>query len=144
MEMKLYLVTDSNNVIGKTLNQPMNIDIVLRKDFDIKNPVIIIKVENDDIDDVNYVYMPTLDRYYFIEDKTMIANRVYRLTLATDLLETYKKDILASVARFTRSVKHGDFIIANVDMLETKTIDRYTSDKGFSGEKSMVMATAGD
>ena len=93
---------------------------------------------------MNYVYMPTLDRYYFIEDKTMIANRVYRLTLATDLLETYKTDILASVARFTRSVKHGDFIIANVDMLETKTIDRYTSDKGFSGEKSMVMATAGN
>lgn len=144
MELNLYKCSDGDNVINKTLTDKFTVNINLKRDVNISAPQIILLNDNGAFFNVfNYAEIPELGRFYFIDSVTSLNNKMESLLLRCDVLETYKADILASKARFMRGVKTGDYINSSIDYSVVKTITRIESDKGFSGNPTMILTSVG-
>lgn len=110
MILTLYKTNDSSNVINKTLTNPLNFNINLRRDFNVSNPVIKLEVEPfSGISEYNYLHLPELNRYYFIEEVRSINSHLWELRCSCDVLETYKTDILNCSGKFMVPVSSGDY-----------------------------------
>ena len=144
MELNLYKCSDGDNVINKTLTEKLTINITLKRDVNITAPQIILMNDNGAFfNQYNYAEIPELGRFYFIDSVTSLNNKMESLLLRCDVLETYKADILASKARFMRGVKTGDYINSSIDYSVVKTITRIESDKGFTGNPTMILTSVG-
>lgn len=144
MKLKLYQVTDADNVINKTLpDDPLELTIRLKRDTDIINPMIILSTqEGIDYNDYNYAYIEELERYYFIESVTNLNNVRWQFFLSCDVLETYKDEIFNSHALFKRQLKHGDYLnTGNFDISIIESIETYKSNV-ILDDKSTVILTA--
>lgn len=95
MELILYKTNSDRNVINKTLSEPTSLDIKLKRDELIETPRISCN-RFEGVEDYNYAYIPKFERYYFIVDVEILNKKIVRLRLNTDVLETYKTDILNS------------------------------------------------
>ena len=144
MELNLYKCSDGDNVINKTLTEKLTINITLKRDVNITAPQIILMNDNGAFfNQYNYAEIPELGRFYFIDSVTSLNNKMESLLLRCDVLETYKADILASKARFMRKLKTGDYINSSIDYSVVKTITRIESDKGFTGNPTMILTSVG-
>ncbi|MCS5736382.1 hypothetical protein [Herbiconiux daphne] len=142
MLLTLFTVTDADNVIGKTMQEITRMDIFLKRDVDISSPVLILIPDlPTGFDNINYAEIPALKRYYFIDSITSLGGELWELRLRCDVLETYKPDILSSVARFTRKIKTGDCIDINVDTCVYKTITKHDCDRELTAGRSMILTT---
>lgn len=144
MEIKLYTTEDADNVINKTLVPISTVQIQLRDTQNITAPVVLLgKITGIDLKAVNYAYMDEFKRFYFVRSINVGPNNIYALALECDVIETYKEDILASTAHITRSIKVNDYGDITASAEVKKEVDMYESDKGFSGEKSIIFSTIG-
>ena len=145
MKLYLYSVNDGDNVINKSLGNPNKIDIVLKSDTDIINPVILLEtIPGVDFTDFNYCYIPELGRYYFISSIQNVNNRLWRLYCECDVLMTYKHDILNSKARLFRSIRNGDYFNASIDSSVIKTVNHIDFNKSISNVKTLILTTVGE
>lgn len=103
MKLILYKTTDASNVIGKTLTDPLEININLKRSEDQEKPRILLKNDGNKYTGYNYAYIEFFKRYYFVES---INNngKIIDLQLETDVLETYKDDILNATGTITKKV----------------------------------------
>lgn len=127
MELKLYKTLDADNVINKELTDELSLNITLRFDVDVRQPVIPLSRDPVvDYRDYQIAYIPELERYYFI--RTVEKGAVITLNLECDYLETYKEDILTSQAAYVRSIQPGDY--GEVSLSETGEVasEYFTSD----------------
>ena len=139
MQATFYKTLDNKNVINKTLTSPLNVELKLRDNQDVIAPVLKMSVN---VTAYNYCYIPLFNRFYFVERVTR-SGKLFHVELSSDVLETYKSEILASNAQFRRNLKTGDF--ANV-MLETSnltTLDKFQSNKTLTDEKSIILSAVG-
>ena len=144
MLLILFSVSDSDNVIGKTMIEKERMNIVLKRDTDIINPVLLLATNSPNgFDGVNYAEISDLGRYYFVESITNVNNKLWQLNLSCDVLETYKADILASNCRFTRGIKTGDSV-GKLDASNLTTVTKISSSKGLVDGSTMIISTVGD
>ena len=139
MQATFYKTLDNKNVINKTLTSPLDVELKLRGNQDVIAPVLKMSVN---VTPYNYCHIPFFNRFYFVERVTR-NGKLFHVELFSDVLETYKTEILASNARFRRNLKTGDF--ANV-MLETSnltTLDKFQSNKTLTDEKSIILSAVG-
>ena len=139
MQATFYKTLDNKNVINKTLTDPLNVELKLRDNQDVIAPVLKMSVN---VTQYNYCYISFFNRFYFVERVTR-NGKLFHVELSSDVLETYKSEILASNAQFRRNLKTGDF--ANV-MLETSnltTLDKFQSNKTLTDEKSIILSAVG-
>lgn len=145
MELKLYNVTDGENVINKTMTLKTTMEINLKRDVDIINPrLILIPNLPTGFSGINYAEIPQLNRFYFVDNITNISNTLWQLDLSCDVLETYKADILASKARLYRNLKAGDYFNTALESSHLTTVAKYASNKGISDSETLIMTTVGD
>lgn len=145
MELKLYNVTDGEDVINKTMTLKTTMEINLKRDVDIINPrLILIPNLPTGFSDINYAEIPALNRFYFVDGITNISSTLWQLDLSCDVLETYKADILASKARLYRNLKAGDYFNTALESSHLTTVAKYTSNKGISDSETLIMTTVGD
>lgn len=144
MLLTLFSVADADNVIGKTMVEKTRMEINLKRDTDVINPVLMLTPNSPDgFAGINYAEIPQLGRYYFVDSTRSINNTLWELTLSCDVLETYKHDILNSKARFTRGIKHGD-CVGKLDASNCTTITKVDSSKGLVSGSTMIISTVGD
>jgi len=144
MILKMYKVNDGDNVINKSLIDPAIFEIVLKNDFNIVNPTLLISnFAGFDVRKFNYCTLEELDRCYFIDGITMMNGSVFRLECSCDVLESFKVGILGSTARFMRNIRTGDYFNAQISTSINKTVSVYESDKSFTGLPTMVLTTIG-
>lgn len=146
MKLYLYSVNDGDNVINKSLGNPIEINIMLKSDTDIINPVILLEtVSGVDFLGFNYCYIPELERYYFISSIRNINNRLWQLSCECDVLMTYKQDIISSNARLWRSIKTGDYANIVVDTSVIKTVSKHESDVSIDeSERTIILTVVGE
>lgn len=145
MIIQLYKTFDDDNVINKTLELKHEIEINLKGNTDITNPVIPLQeIEDLNLKEVNYAYLPEFKRYYFIRNISTAPNKIYNLFLDCDVIETYKETILNSEVEITRAIGKDDYRDINPNLEVRKEVDVYESDKGLSTDKfSIVFSTIG-
>lgn len=140
MKLKLYTTNSDDNVVNKTLTNISELDITLKNDVDIINPVLIVSDVSKNIVP-NYAYIEQLKRYYFINDYTpMNANHV-KIELAVDVLMTYKDDILNSTSNITKS-KNPKYVSDSYDFDVRTTDTKYESDITLDDSKKSIVLVA--
>lgn len=140
IDLVLYSIEDNDNIINKELGQGLVIPINLKGDFDLINPRIIL---NGDFRQYNYCHIPELNRYYFIERFEQLNLKLVELFLQCDVLETYKSDILNSVARFKRKMKNGDFNKVYIEHSNKVNITNYESSGNEMSGNTMIISVVG-
>jgi len=136
MKLILYKTTDASNVIGKTLTDPLEININLKRSEDQEKPRLLLKNDGNKYTGYNYAYIELFKRYYFVES---INNngKIIELQLETDVLETYKDDILNAKASITSY--YPDNTVTDV----RKRKDVYNSDVTLPDDETMILVTTG-
>ncbi len=145
MQFILYKLKSADNVINKTIVEPLTMEINLRRGVDIVSPVLRIEyATGDSPNKYNYCHIPDLGRFYFIRDIQSITLNVWELYLECDVLESYKAEILASNARYNRNLRTGDYQTASLDVSVRSETVIIESDKGLDVGKTLVMTTIGE
>ena len=138
MQLELYKNNSSFNTINKELSLLNTLNIHLKQGANLFHTQIIIH-NNDQLKELNYAKM--LDRYYFVQVQTLNNNKFLLLTLDEDVLETYKKDILASSQDIIEKSTAGNIKQTNVS---PETVSKtFNSDTKLENGNSIIMVTSG-
>lgn len=97
MTVKLYNNNSANKVVDKDLTFIRNYDCILYNSSSVTN--VVLKLKN--IPDGNYLYIPYLNRYYYIVDVVTDSQACY-VTCKCDVLNTYKNSIYGTEQLVTR------------------------------------------
>ena len=114
--IKLYVNKSSNNTVTKELTNETELNIVLKDDTVIENPVIILrKTETISmaLHDFNYCYIPKFDRYYYIESRESLNATTWRLQCRVDVLMSFKTEIKKLKCIVERSNKYFNTYITD-------------------------------
>ena len=140
MKVEFYHTADNSNTVNKTLQPIKTVDIIFRQAVNEFTPFIIMN--RDKLTGSNYVHIPNFNRYYFISSVDNYTANLVRINLVTDLLMTYKDDILNKTVLITATEKPSYFS-SNLPT-QTKTIKRVVkSDITLNKESSLILTTIG-
>ena len=138
MQLELYKNSSSFNTINKALTLLTSLNIHLKQGANLLHTQIIIH-NNAQLKELNYAKM--IDRYYFVQVQTLNNNKFLLLTLDEDVLETYKKDILASSQDIVEKSTAGNIKQTNVS---PETVSKtFNSDTKLVDDSSIIMVTSG-
>ena len=138
MELELYKNDSSYNTINKDLTLLTSLTIHLKQHTNLLHTQIIIH-NSEQLKNLNYAKM--LDRCYFVQVQTINNDKFLLLTLDEDVLETYKKDILASSQDVTEKSTAGNVKQKNV--LPETVSKTFNSDIKLENGNSIIMVTSG-
>lgn len=145
MQIKLYYNSSDNRCIKKVLTDEFSITGTLRETTSIINPEIT--VTSTVPLRYNYCYIPSLKRYYYINNIISVKNGIWKLIMEVDPLMSFKNDILALkvVVSKQSSESNGDEYIDDgslvTDNLMFKTV--YNFANGFNNNSEYILITAG-
>lgn len=140
MKVEFYHTADNANTVNKTLQPIKTVDIIFRQAVNEFTPFIIMN--RDKLTGSNYVHIPNFNRYYFISSVDNYTANLVRINLVTDLLMTYKDDILNSTVLIT-ATNTPSYFSSNLPT-QTKTIKRVVkSDITLNKESSLILTTIG-
>lgn len=104
ISMSLYQVSDDINVMGKTIPTATSTHTILLKDgCSVDNPVVTFSALASAIAPLNYAYIDTFQRYYYITGRKSLVNGVVELTLESDPLESFRAQLLQRKATINRN-----------------------------------------
>ena len=106
-----YDLLDATNVVNKTLTIKGYILMTLKDEVNILTPTFLFEL--DSYPEFNYIYVPELKRYYYVDTLTIVRNKLYRISCRIDVLKTYNEDILEQSAFVSRS-SDADYIQPNL------------------------------
>ena len=125
MTIKLYKTASEVNKVTKVLTDELELTGELRESSSVITP--IIKIEDDDLTDYNYAYIPDFGRYYFITNITSVRNDLWEVAMRVDVLMTYASEIKANTAVIARNsnlwnlyYQDEQFKILNYETIQTK------------------------
>lgn len=148
MTIELYQNKSDAIYLNKTINYYATITGTLRDACSLLNPIILFEYsegdtawidvvdgDNEDLEDdlgfynpynildANYCYIREFNRYYYITNITIISNKIYSLSMAVDVLMSYKDKILDLDAYVSRN--ENDY---NLDIKDDLTNFKWTKD----------------
>lgn len=140
MQLILGITNDAKNVINKAIHSELILEIKLKKDTDVINPELILE---GIFSSYNYAVINELNRKYFITNCEIMNNNVSKLSLETDVLETYKNLILNSEATYYREIREGDLFDGEIDISPEKNIRIIEAETSILSSDSVILTTLG-
>ena len=140
MKVEFYHTADNANTINKTLQPITTIDIIFRQAVNEASPFIIMN--RDKLTGSNYVHIPTFNRYYYISSVDNYTANLVRINLVTDLLMTYKDEILNSTVLIT-ATNTPSYLSTNLPTTQTISKRVVKSDVTLKKENSLILTTIG-
>lgn len=147
MDVKFYYNASDDRVINKRLLElGNNVFIgVPRDEVSVMNPVI--RFESDEILRYNYAYIPELQRYYSIVDRTAYREGVWDITFTVDVLMSFRSDIskLYVVVDKQSMISNGDEYIDDGSLVSENVMFQtvYEFPAGFNDTGEYILITAG-
>ena len=112
--VQFFKCSHDNRVVSKNLTAfPNNqyTKVIPKGELNIMKPQLIIKVDSANIGELmgfaNYMYIPELGRYYYIQSKSLLTGNRISLTGAIDVLKTYDSGIRNLNGTITRQENIG-------------------------------------
>lgn len=144
MQLVLYKNISSDNTLNKVLTNGTVFNINLKRETDILNPdLFLVKLTGVDYNDFNYAEIVELKRFYFINSITMVNASLFKLECSTDVLETYKTEILTSEASFKKSIQVGDYGEVDLKTSTKKLIEFFDSDLELEPSNDVILSVLG-
>lgn len=135
--LELYKVTNQPNELTKTLNNAVVVDGSFRSEIDSID--VIVEIESDTYD-FNYVYIPSFNKYYFLQNIVHVNAKIVRLYLHCDVLMTYKTDILASYGLVIQGGTINPYY-SSIESESRQSIRRFTFPYTFNSTGNYVLVT---
>lgn len=145
MEVVFYYNLSDARCINKELVEGDTFIGQMRDEVSIMNPTI--RFDTDQIMRYNYAYIPELQRYYSIDDITVFRQGVTDVTMSVDVLMSFRRDILSTIAVVDKQAmqENGDEYIDDgslvTDNVMFTTIIEY--EDGFNSTPEYVLIVAG-
>ena len=147
MDVKFYYNASDDRVINKRLIEVENnvFTGVPRDEISVMNP--IIRFESNKILRYNYAYIPELQRYYSVVDRTAYREGVWDITFAVDVLMSFRADIsdLYVVADKQSMGANGNEYIDDGSLVSENVMFQsvYEFPAGFNDTGEYILITAG-
>ena len=111
MTIQLFNSTAELNVLNKSgsLTLVTTLTGTLREGCNLLDPSIVIQYET--LPSFNYVYIPELNRYYFVKDIDNLKRNLWVIKLHVDVLMTYRTQILQLEAEVDRNEFDYDLLL---------------------------------
>lgn len=144
MNVVFYNNSSDKRTLNKSITQIKNIETLnIKTPTSIINPVFTVNVF-DNFVNVNYVYIPTYNRYYFITDIIQITNNILELHCSVDVLMSYKTQLLNSKAIIQTSNNINKYIIdSDIKFLNYKDFELLNFPNSFASELTYVLTVSG-
>lgn len=145
MQVTLYKNMSDNRVVNKSLTTIGTYNNVhLKDDTDVANPVFIFDATFN-LNNINYIYAPTLGRYYYIDNVTLSQQRQL-VSCHVDVLMTYKTYLLSKSAIIGRSTNKFNAyqIDGDIPMINSNEITITNFPNGFSSESLILTVSGGE
>lgn len=92
MTITVYKISDDRRVVNKTLGTAVaTLTAIIKNDADILYPVLEVAY-NSSVLTANYLYIDTLQRYYYIKNIKLDRQRLF-LECEVDVLKSYYNEI---------------------------------------------------
>lgn len=144
--LTLYICTDDNNTLNKTLSNAYTIPIVFDEDESVLNPIITLNI-NGDISTFNYAYIAGTGRYYYITEFNQLTGNQWQIHLRVDVLMTYKQGIKNMNAIISKtedeSLHNPDYNDGSFINQEGARVQIIHFPLGFADEPINVLITCG-
>ena len=135
--LELYKVTNQPNELTKTLNNAVIVNGSFRSEIDSMD--VIVEIESNTYD-FNYVYIPSLNKYYFLQNLVHVNAKIIRMQLHCDVLMTYKDDILASYGLVIQGGTINPYY-SSIESESRQTIRRFAFPYKFNNNGNYVLVT---
>lgn len=130
LQAKFYqFAKRDNSTVRPADDAGLSFNIALKAPTDLNNPQFIMYLGNGLLPVWNYVYVPELRRYYFINGWSYIDQKNWLCDCTVDVLATYKYDIGSQTQYVVRSASRADGNIP--DLLYPATNDVITQSRVF-------------
>ena len=133
-------------VVSKNISPVAAVTGTLRDGTSIVDPHIVVEATASTIAQVNYAYISTFGRYYYVLDHIALENGLWELPMHVDVLMTYNRYIRSQsgiVARqefnYNMYLDDGWFMAYQRPLIET----RYLSETAPFENSSYVLILAG-
>ena len=135
--LELYKVTNQPNELTKTLNNAVVVNGAFRSEIDSID--VVVEIESNTYE-FNYVYIPSLNKYYFLQNIVHVNQNIIRMQLHCDVLMTHKTDILASYGLVTQGGSINPYY-SSINSESRQTIRRTNFPYKFNNNGNFVLVT---
>ena len=111
MEIRLFNFVKRENSTARPSGEGRKFNCKLKSETSVINPEILIDFADQDDPGVhifNYAYIPSFNRYYFINDMRVDAGMLWEYSLTVDILGTYRDVISVSYLYLLRCSRDYD------------------------------------
>ena len=147
MNIKLCSSTSEIVAINKDISIIDDVSATIKGALSVENPVLILQYKSDIQSNVNYVYIPEYNRYYFVTDIINLTGGRYELHCKVDVLMRFKDNILnlscivdkqSSKDNANMYLDDGSFVVQSKEFVDTINFPN-----GFNDNGEFILITAG-
>lgn len=121
MRIIFYTNNSDSNELNKNINLITELQCNVNKNnLDVLSPILFLSYFDIKELNINYCYIEELNRYYFIDSYTIEKNNLIKLQLETDVLMTFKNDILLSSGIVKETKNNQNNFSSQFELLDTK------------------------
>ena len=146
LDVTLMINTSPAEQVNKDLQSGITLQCALKDKTSILRPTLIIK-SSAAVYDFNYLYIPALKRYYFIDDILSVNNGIWEISAHVDVLETYKSSILDTNCIIENTERSGNNLYLPDNEFFKVNCKHYTDiltfPQGLSDTGEFILITAG-
>lgn len=92
MIIEFYKTESEQNRLKKVLTDKLTIEGKFKTEVNILNPIISFS-NSSPLTEYNYLFIPELNRYYYVDRVEISQTQIYTIYLSIDVLMTYKEQI---------------------------------------------------
>lgn len=147
MNIKLCSSASEVVAINKDISIIDTVSATIKGALSVENPVLILQYKSDIQSNVNYVYIPEYNRYYFVTDIINLTGGRYEIHCKVDVLMSFKDYILnlscivdkqSSKDNANMYLDDGSFVVQSKEFVDTINFPR-----GFNDNGEFILITAG-
>ena len=117
VKIKTFIYNGKPNEVNKTLQENEEYTGVLNATFNVLSPVVRFRTRTPVT--FNYVYIESLNRYYFVSEKRQDGD-ICTVHLRVDVLFTYKDIILNSSATLVKGDNANKFVSNRTNIYDVR------------------------
>lgn len=145
MDVQFFYNFSDARVINKNLQEGETFTGVMRSETNVMSPVVTF--DTDQVLRYNYAYIPELQRYYSIADKTVYRQGLFVVTFSVDVLMSFRRHILQLpvVVDKQSMPENGDEYIDDSSLVTDNVMFTtvYNFPDGFNDTPELILITAG-
>lgn len=147
MQIRVGYTTDEKNKVSKSFKVTHTYNsAILKQDTSIVEPTIILGTV-DDLADINYMYIPSFKRFYFVNNIIAMTGGRIALECKCDVLNSFKADIRkckAIIDKQQSSSLSSKYIDDSSYVTECRTVVQAKEfPSGFSKSANIIITAGG-